>query len=381
MHPVKLWHYRPMQDDRAMSPARARIREAIQKVAVGPDRGRDLHRDDARAVMQEILSGEIDEVQTAVLLIALRMKREAMEEFIGLFEALQSSIDTVIAPVPDVFCLADPFDGYVRNVSMTPFIPPVLAACGLTSLLHGVETVGPKHGVTAQKVYQYAGISVDHTSQEIASMLPEFGWGYIDQASYAPSLNRLIGLRDRIVKRTALTTLERMLMPIQGSRATHLVLGYVHKAYPHIYANVAKHAGYESILLTKGVEGGLAPAVNKPLRHFFFDGQLPKNIDDYKEVLENQSLFTSESAALSVEQDNHDSVQRCLAVGLGVLAGESGVARDSLCLAAGQIIMAHNAKLSLTHGLNVSLAEAVEKVRRCLDNGAALERFEIMRAA
>ena len=53
--------------------------------------------------------------------------------------------------------LADPFDGYVRNVSMTPFIPAVLAACGLNSVMHGVETVGPKHGVTAHRSINWRG--------------------------------------------------------------------------------------------------------------------------------------------------------------------------------------------------------------------------------
>jgi len=347
------------------------MREAIQKVAVGPDRGRDLSRQEASAVMHGILAGEIDEVQTAVLLIALRMKRESTEEFIGLFDAMQSSVETITAPSPELICLADPFDGYVRNVSMTPFIPCVLAACGLNSVLHGVETVGPKHGVTAQQVYQRAGILVDQSSREVAASLSKFGWGYLDQASYAPALNSLLDLRDRMVKRTALTTLERMLMPLRGAQSTHMALGYVHKAYPNIYARVAKHAGYDSILLTKGVEGGLAPALNKPLRRFFFSGDMPDQVDDHKEILDSELLFSSKSAALSLG-DVDDPVQNCLDVGLAVLAGASGIATQSLCLAAGQILSAHNDSFSL--------AKAVEKVGLCLDNGSALECFERMRA-
>ena len=347
----------------------AEMREAIQKVAVGPDRGRDLSRDEARVVMHSILAGEIDEVQTAVLLIAMRMKRESIEEFIGLFDALQSSVETITAAVRDLICLADPFDGYLRNVSMTPFIPSVLAACGLNSVLHGVETVGPKHGVTAQQVFRRAGISVDQSSSSLATNLPAFEWGYLDQANYAPALNSLLDLRDRMVKRTALTTLERMLMPIKGSQTTHLVLGYVHKAYPSIYAQVAKHAGYDSILLTKGVEGGLAPALNKPLRRFFFSGDMPSDIDDQKEVLDSDILFSSQSAALSVG-DAEDPVETCLNTGLAVLTGAKGIARESLCLAAGQILSAHNDSLTL--------AKVVEKVELCLDNRSALECFEKM---
>ena len=44
--------------------------------------------EEAEAAMSAILSGEIDEVQSAIFLIALRMKRETIEENIGILEAL-----------------------------------------------------------------------------------------------------------------------------------------------------------------------------------------------------------------------------------------------------------------------------------------------------
>jgi len=114
------------------------LRYAIQEIAVGPDRGRDISRDQARQVMQFILSGKADDVQSAVFLIGLRMKRESIDEFCGLLEALQASYRPEIAEVDDLVCLADPFNGYVRSNSMTPFIAPVLAACGVVSMMHGV---------------------------------------------------------------------------------------------------------------------------------------------------------------------------------------------------------------------------------------------------
>ena len=43
--------------------------------------------------MSAILNGEIDEVQAAIFLIALRMKRETMEEHIGILEALLKFTD------------------------------------------------------------------------------------------------------------------------------------------------------------------------------------------------------------------------------------------------------------------------------------------------
>ena len=349
------------------------MREAIQKIAVGPDRGKDMSRAEAYSVMQSILHGEADEVQVAVLLIALRMKRESMDEFLGLFDAMQEAVETIDIDTEELFTLSDPFDGYVRTATMTPFIPAVLSACGCPSLIHGVKTVGPKHGVTAHKVYQQAGINVQMTSREVKKSIEMNGWAYIDQSSYATSLNALNDLRDKIVKRTALTTLERLLMPLRAKK-THLVLGYVHKAYPSIYAGVASAAGYDSTLLLKGVEGGLAPALNKPLRQFFIEGELPDDVDQEKQLIESAELFNSKNAAQPLNLDDgfvsKKAVQECLEVGMSVLQGKNSEARESLCLAVGQILFAHK-KVD-------SLSRAITNVASSLDDGSALERFSML---
>ena len=97
-----------------------------------------------------------------------------------------------------------------------------------------------------------AGINASASPIDVASGLLDKHWGYIDQQQYAPQLFALQDLRDRIVKRTALTTIERLLMPIAARGKTHLALGYVHKAYPEIYASLAKAVGNQNVLLLKG---------------------------------------------------------------------------------------------------------------------------------
>ncbi len=333
--------------------------------------------------MQAILRDEVDEVQTAIFLIALRMKRESLEEFLGVFAALQAEVDSTIAQLDDVVCLADPFDGYLRNATMTPFIPFVLAANEVNAVMHGVESVGPKHGVTAHKVYKLAGANTALTTQAAAAQLEAVGACYVDQSRYAPGLFGLQDLRDRMVKRSALTTLERLLIPIKGLKTTRLALGYVHKAYPDIYARVAFSAGYDSVLLLKGVEGGLAPALNKPLRRFVFDKCLPDDVDAAKQVFDTpfsspdqsfSDIASSSNAggeklssAAAPMQPGIDSVEQCLDQGLSVLNGAGGLARDSLVLATAQMLNSFKP--------NLGFIAAVEKVQACLDNGSALERF------
>ncbi|NNC99194.1 MAG: anthranilate phosphoribosyltransferase [Gammaproteobacteria bacterium] len=353
--------------------AEALIRDAIRRVAVGPNRGRDISRRESELVMGAILRQEIDTVQAAVFLIALRMKSESMEEFSGLFSALQQSMSITPVAVPQLYALGDPFDGYLRSIPMTPFVPAVLAACGFPALITGVETVGPKHGITAHQVYRLAGIKTGLPAEQAAINIVQHGWAYLDQSQYAPQLYRMLSLRDRMVKRTAITTLERLLVPLRAQQKTNLVLGYVHKAYPDIYSSIAKQAGFASALLVKGVEGGFAPALNKPVRGYFFNFDLPEAAPSGKCVLDLPTTMIANQAAVSNASPVSESVDQCLQSGLAALSGERGTARDSLVISSAQIIHTYQ---SHAHADADSFADAVEKVQYCLDNGAAKSRFQ-----
>lgn len=344
------------------------MRDAITRIAVGPNRGKDIDRPDAAQIMRGVLEGRVDPVQTAVFLIALRMKREAIEEFLGIFDAMQSKVVDAEVNVPRLYSIADPFDGYVRCYSMTAFMPAVLAACGMPCVMKGVESVGPKHGVTAHQIYSRSGIVVDSPMAKVASDIETVGWGYADQAQYAPELNQLNHLRDQIVKRTALTTLERLLMPLRATQKNSLVLGYVHKDYPEIYSAVAEAAAYSDILLLKGVEGGLAPALSKPVRRYSFDFTNKEGAMANKEIFDLPDSLCERVPAYGVEASILDPVAKTLDLGLRALSGEAGVARNSLVVSAAQIIN--------VYGEGVSFPSAVDKVQNCLDNGAAKQCFQ-----
>ena len=347
------------------------IREVINRIAVGPNRGKNIDRTQAQAVMEAITSGGTDAVQAAIILIGLRMKGESLEELTGMFSALQGSISQHKVEVPELFCLADPFDGYLRYVPVSPFVPATLAAAGLPVVVTGVESVGPKHGVTAHKVFRQAGINVDHTTHTAAQQIESSGWCYLDQSRFAQALYSLAQLREKMVKRTALTTLERLLNPLRGAQHTHLILGYVHKAYPAIYSHLAQQAGFDTALLVKGVEGGIAPALNKPLKSSFYSFNKNSAAVVKQEVpvpaVEFALQYAGEQYSQQGDIQEGARVGQCLESGLGALRGVSGDARNSLVLACAQILFHHRPA--------VSFPAAVELIQHCLDNGSALRRF------
>ena len=244
----------------------------LKRIATGPELSKDISREEARAGMRLVLDAQVDPVQAGVFLIALRMKRETDDENLGMLEAIREATRRATAPVDEVLDIGDPYDGYTRTLPASPFLPPVLAACGVAALSHGVERMGPKYGVTHRQVLSAAGLPVELGPEEAAARLgdPGIGWAYVDQKAFCPKLHALAALRTLIVKRPAITTAEVLAGPVRGRLKTHLVTGYVHKPYPRIYALLARHAGFDSALIVRGVEGGVIPPLRQTGKVFYY---------------------------------------------------------------------------------------------------------------
>jgi len=370
-----------MRSDQPAADSKSLMRSIIQRIATGPELSKDISLAEARAGMGAILAGQVDPIQAGIFLIALRMKREADDELRGILDAVRDATTPVVAAVDDLVDIADPYDGYNRCLPAAPFLPTVLAECGVPALTHGADAVGPKFGVTHRHVLAAAGVPVDLDPAAAAARLadPELGWTYLDQRAFCPPLHDLMGLRNTVVKRQALTTVEVLARPIHGRRHTHLVTGFVHQPYPRIYALLARHAGFESALLLRGVEGGVIPSLRQRGVCFNYQGRGEEqgfDIDPLALGIEQpvravplpedlpQSVRPGDDIAVAV--DVAATAAAAAAAGLAALAGRRGPSYDSLVFA-GALILWHL-------GREPSLECAAGRVRAALDSGRAARR-------
>jgi anthranilate phosphoribosyltransferase len=364
------------------SDAALAMRSAIQKVATGPEYSKDLTLDEAYEAMKFVLADDSDAVQAAVFFIALRMKRETDEENKGILKAIQETSVITQLNVDELVDVADPYDGHSRGLPMAAFIAPVLAACGMPAFSHGLDSVGPKYGITTYKVLKAAGVNVNMSPAEAAKNIETNGWAYIDQSQFAANLHNLLPLRARVIKRQVLTTVEVLVSPFKAKVKTHLLTGYVHKAYPPIYASLARFAGFDSSMIVRGVEGGVIPSLQQAAKLFYYHNKgeeqsveldpnsigikqstravpLPKDLPESKGADNIATPFDVDSAAKAVA-----------ATGLAALSGEAGPARDAITYAAA-IVLNHTGKAE-------SMASAAQMARDVIDSGEGLKRFKLL---
>ncbi|MEM9492302.1 MAG: anthranilate phosphoribosyltransferase, partial [Myxococcota bacterium] len=327
--------------------AERRMAGYLARIATGPELSKDLSLDEARDGMELILRGAVDASQAAVFLIALRMKRESDDELAGALAALRGLAECAVAEVDDVVDMAEPYNGYVRHLPAGPFVPAVLASCGVPCALHGIREIGPKWGVTAHRILHAAGVPVDHSAEQAARALEQHGWAYVDLPRFCAPLDQLSRLRTLIVKRPCLSLLEKLITPVRARGRTHLWVGYAHRGYPQILAALARRCGYHSMLAVRGVEGGVLTSLTGRMRAARFVGEgaledieiaageiapraavraptLPKAGEPVPSPPDQAALTTwAEAAARS---------------GQAALAGESGPTRDILILGAAAML-------------------------------------------
>ena len=357
------------------------MRSIIQRIATGPDMSKDISLEEARAGMHAILQKAIDPVQAAIFLIALRMKRETDDENKGILDGIRDNVTSVTADVDDVLDLSDPYNGYNRTLPAAPFLPAVLAACGVHTVSHGVETMSPKFGITHHRVLKAAGKNVELSVQQAAEQLSnsDIGWAYVDQKAYCKPLHDLTGLRTNIVKRQAITTVEVLTGPIRGKNKTHYMSGYVHKPYTRVYAMLARHSGFDSCLMIRGVEGGITPSLRQSGKVFYYHNMGEEQTQDFDPAkigieqtvratpLPDELPPAPESEDVSAAFDAEAVAKMAADAGLAALNGERGSGYDALV---------YSAAIALWHMKKAdNIQQAADMVRAALDNGSALKHF------
>jgi anthranilate phosphoribosyltransferase len=360
-----------------------RISGYLKRIATGPELSKDLTLEEALDGMTLILEGLVSNVQAAVFLVALRMKRETDEENRGILKALRQVTRFATAPIPELIELADPYDGFDRHTPASPFLPAVLAACGFPALSHGCYQMGPKFGITHHQILSAAGATTDFTPRQAASRVadPNIGWAYVDQKMFCPALHRLVELRRLIVKRPCLSTLEKLCGPVRAQQSNHLVIGYVHKDYQRLLPLMARFAGYDSALVIRGVEGGIVPALNSSTVGTFYNKkeathQLSWDPQEVEIECDLRSVPLTQKpppGSASEKEDGKTRLSMNLAEasakqGIDALNGKPGPTRDSWVYT-GAILLHTLSRFE-------TIQEAGNAIRKAIDSGEAKRRFQ-----
>ena len=108
--------------------------------------GHDLSREQARDVMNEVMSGEATPAQIGGLLVALRLKGETADEIAGCAEAMRAHVLSVQPRRDDLVDTAGTGGDGARTINISTAAALVAAAAGAGVAKHGNRAVSSASG-------------------------------------------------------------------------------------------------------------------------------------------------------------------------------------------------------------------------------------------
>ena len=338
--------------------------------------GEHLLHAETQATCAAILNLQVRASLAAALLIGQRMNLETYDELRGHLDAIRSAAAVVPLAVPVLTHFGQPYDGSRRYFHAGVFAAAVRAAAGHPSVLHGVEELAPKRGITQEQILNALGARTDVTLQGAGELIEDerIGFAYVSQREYAPATYGLRELRAHIAKRPTWATVEKAQQLFSATRADHMIVGYYHAGYEQRLLRLMWESGFQSGIVVKGEEG----SCNYSLR----SGK--PSTDDRKAINYTQG-FTRDAgeridfavdvdpAALGFEYEQNPRPDETAAdawaqAGMRALSGERGATYDRIVL---------NAAMPLVWtGTFADAKTAVIRAQEVIAAGSALQYLE-----
>jgi len=318
--------------------------------------GENLSLDDTAAVLSEIMAGNATEIQIAGFLIALRTKGETVEELAGLARAMRSFAARVSVARGDLLDTAGTGGGRrTFNVSTTAAL--IAAGAGCTVAKHGNRSATGLSG--SADVLEALGAAIDLSPGSVARCIEDVGFGFMFAPAHHQATRYVMPVRRQLAVRTIFNFLGPLTNP---AGATRQLIGVSDPAYLETMAGALALLGTEHALLVSSEDGLDELSISAPT--------------SVVEVLDGHlSTYTVSPEEVSLQRAPAESIPggdplQNAATARGILAGESGAARDLAVLNAGAAIYAAGAAESLAAGVGAA-EEAIDSGRAA----SALDRF------
>ncbi len=334
------------------------ILDALHRIAA---HRQSLSREEARAVMTEVLAGQCSDAQIAALLVALHMKGETVEEIVGFAEAIRAAavpLDLHSNSVLDASgtgrdALVDTCgtggdaSGTFNISTATAF---VVAGAGVRVAKHGNRSVTSKCG--SADVMEALGVNINLPVARIAACLQEVGIAFL----FAPAMHSAMKHVQAARRELHLRTVFNLLGPLTNpARATCQVVGVYSADLVEKLAEALSMLGLHRALVVHGSDGLDEITITGSTRvGEVRDGQ----VHTYEVTPEE---FGLQRAAME-EIAGGDAAHNATLI-RGVLVGKKSARRDVVLLNAAAALVAA--------GRADHLRDAVPLAANAIDSGAA----------
>ena len=327
------------------------IKEAIEKLV----NKQDLTFDEAKEVMNEIMSGETPDTLISAYLVALRMKGETIEEISGSARGMRDNVTKLLHDM-DVLEIVGTGGDKANTFNISTTSAFVAAAAGCKVAKHGNRGVSSKSG--AADVLEALGANITVATEKSKELLDKVGFCFLFAQKYHPAMRFVGPVRGELRLRTIFNVLGPLTNPAGASME---IIGVYEE---ELVEPIAK------VLLNLGVKKGMVVFGQDTM-----DEITPSAKTTVCEIRNGETKsyeINPEEYGISIckksDLEGGDGTENAQ-VTKDILSGKlQGPKRDAVLLNAGACIYVQNDDLTYEEAINIA--------RETIDSGKAKEKLQ-----
>jgi len=320
-----------------------------------------LVRADASALMQQILTGQLTDIEIAALLGALAARGETAAEIAGFVDAMRTAATPLPLSDAERISLTDTCGtggdaSGTFNISTAAAL--VAAAAGATVAKHGNRAVTSQCG--SADVLEALGIPVALNAAEAAAALRQHRFAFLHAPTLHPAMKAVMPVRRALGIRTVFNVLGPLTNPAGASAQVMGVYA------PHLVPLVAEAMAMLGTRHAFVVHGNNGTNDGKGLDEISISG--PSQLAEVHNGIVTLSTITPEDAGLTrapIEALRGGDAQTNAAILTAIFSGERSPRRD--------IVLLNAAAVLVTADLAPDLLTGVTLAARAIDTGAVTE--------
>jgi len=319
--------------------------------------GESLTREETEDLFGQLMDGQVSEPMKAALLIALRMKGEAVAEISGAAAAMRQRA----IPIPHqrqglVDTCGTGGDGRgTFNISTAAAL--VAAAAGAPVAKHGNRSVSSRSG--SADVLAALGVKIEIDPETAGRTLDTVGIAFLFAPLLHPAMREVMPVRRELGMRTIFNVLGPLTNPAGARRQ---VMGVYAESLVEPIGHVLRDLGAEHALVVHGDGMDEITTTGRTRVAEVRGGEV--RLFDLEPERFGLRRVHQEDLAGGTPEENAVAVRR-------VFSGETGALAEVTALNAGAALY--------VSGIAATLEEGVELARATLASGAAAEKLEELR--
>ena len=212
--------------------------------------GKNLNRQEAAELLNNLLDGEATDAQISAALVALAVKGETIEELAGMAEAMRTHSVKINSIHNDFIDTAGTGSSKVKTFNVSTAAAFVIAGAGLPVAKHGSRAATSKSG--SADVLEALGVNVSVDKEVSEKCLNEIGICFMFAPLYHASTARVAKIRRELGVHTTFNLLGPMTNP---ANAPFQIMGVWHKELVEPIARTHAALGTKKAWIVHGLDG------------------------------------------------------------------------------------------------------------------------------